>query len=305
MKRTLLRIALCWLLTLVPLTSFGAGPHIDIAIPERSPGYLDFARAMQHNLQLLDQPAEIDIVTPAEVAAAEHNGDPARLVITVGDGMLDWAASPANPYRLTLAFYTTSTAWSNHATSIRGSALFRDQPLSRQLALGRLLIPRLRSAVVLIDGENSPPGLWELANASNIEFSILDVAAEPKWPRTLSQLMATHDLLLAHDDDAIYNRSSVRSLLLTAYRHGKFMIGPNRAFVEAGSLASAYTSTDQHLRQLNEMIAAWLRTGHLAPPQFPSEFRVAVNRQVATSLGLRPPSETELANRLRQPEAPQ
>lgn len=298
----LLRVALCWLLAATPSLCLAAAQSIDIAIPERTASFLDIAKAIQHSLYLLDGNLRSDIVTPTEVSERGPGRRSRQLVITVGDRLLPWAGSSRNPYAQTLAFYATSTAWAAQSKAIRGSALFRDQPLARQLELARLLFPDLHAAVVLVDAGGYPPGLMTLATESPVDISILNIDEEQHWPRALSQLMATHDLLLAHDDNSIYNHSTVRSLLLTTYRHGRVMIGPTRAFVDAGSLASVYTSTDQHLRQLSDTVAQWLRSGQLAAAQYPVEFRVAVNRQVAASLGLRLPAEVELANRLRHVE---
>lgn len=93
-------------------------------------------------------------------------------------------------------------------------------------------------------------------------------------------------MLLAVDDFLLYNRDTIRSILLTTYRHGKVVIGPSQAFVNAGSLASCYTTMEQFLRQLHGSVEFWLRSGSLPAPAHGTHYRIAINRQVATSLGL-------------------
>lgn len=299
-------LLLCVGLILISSAGISAPLRVDIAIPSRSASYTDFAKAIRHNLLLLRHDLAIDIIVPDDepdlAGRTRHRDD---LVIAVGDSLLDWASSTDNPYPHTLAFYVSAAAFGGLALPMHTdlSALFRDQPLLRQMGLARLLLPQFDSTVMLIDNSGAPHGLWELASRPGLDISVLNIEREPNWPRTLSQLMATHDLLLAHDDPQIYNRETVRSLLLTTYRHGKVMIGPNQAFVEAGSLASVYTSSEQHLRQLSDTVEAFLQRRELPPPRFPIEYRVAINRQVAASLGMKLPAEVELADRLRQLES--
>lgn len=272
-------------------------PSIDIVIPAESPAYLDFAKAIHHNLLLLDDDLSVRIVTSTALDSQLTQQPPADLAIPVGDRLLPWAAANSSHYPHVLAFYVSSTAFRALGAAPHLSALFRDQPLSRQLALTRLLLTDVRSAVMLADGGSPPLATLQAVRAGGLELAMVDVR-ETAWPASLSRDLRFADVLLAHDDPSLYNQRTARSILLTSYRHGKAVVGPNQAFVQAGSLASVYTSYDQYLRQLSQAVAAFLRNGSLPPAHYPREFRVAINRQVADSLNVATPSEEEAAQLL-------
>lgn len=303
LKRVLvLAVALLMLAVTATAAAAQATPRIQLLVPPGSAAYDDLGKAIRHALGQLLPTLDVDIATPGEMVGSQPQ-QPGDLLIAIGDPVLPWALSAANRFRHTLYFYVSSTA---HAAADPPagdvSALYRDQPLLRQLTLARLLVPEAKRVAMLVNGAAVPPDFTEFARDASDAFSILDIATDPNWPRTLSRLMTTHEILLAQDDPAIYNRSTVRSLLLTTYRHGKVMVGPNRSFVEAGSLASVYSSSEQHLRQLTRMVKQFLDTGALPPPQFPTEFSVIINHQVAASLGIKVPGETTIAHQLHAVE---
>lgn len=297
-RMLLLTVTLLMLATSTAVLALSPSPRIHLLVPPGSAAYDDLAKAIRHALSHLQPVVDVIITSPAELSGQPL---PAAqdLLIAIGDPVLPWARSDANRFQHTLNFLVSSTAYeATEPPQPMTSALFRDQPLRRQLALAQLLIPSVNRVVMLLDQYAVPPDFAELQQQSHVRFSVLEIASQPQWPQALSQLMTTHDVLLAQDDPDIYNRSTVRPVLLTTYHHGKVMIGPNRAFVEAGSFASVYSSSEQHLRQLTRMVQQFLAEGVLPPPQFPKEFSVIINHHVAAALRLRVPGETTLAHQL-------
>jgi hypothetical protein len=276
---------------------------VHIAIPLAPSGQADLAKAIRHALLQHDPALEVRIIaidTTAPPAEA-----PAELLITIGEQLLSWAASRRD-YGATFCFYTHASRFQQlqwHDQPV--TALYREQPLSRQLELARLLLPQLTQLALIYRQEQTPPHLAELTNHADARLTAVDVGGRSNWIRAISELMVEHQALLAVDDPELYNRNTVRSILLTTYRHGRVLIGPSRPFVNAGSLASTYTTSDQYLAQLVEMSARFLRRGELSEPQYPAQFQVAINYQVAASLGLSLPAENDVAAMLRQEEARQ
>lgn len=253
----------------------------------------DMARGIHRSLQQAWPQLSIDITEPAKFTAKPSQP---TLVIALGDALLPWLVEHQSSYAGAIAFYVSAVNFAAApANQGKLTALYRDQPLQRQLALARLLDPKLKRAAILRGEKPLPLAAGELAQRSGIAITEIISAQPLDAPKLLAQAMRSHDVLLGIDDASIYNSESIRSILLTAYRHGKGVIGPNRAFVTAGSLASCYTLPDQYLQQLLTMVAAAISESKLPRPQYPQHFRVAVNPQVAASLGLNIPNEQILS----------
>lgn len=274
------------------MSAFAA--RIDIIVPPDSATHTDLARAARYALQQHDPGLQIEITSA-------DSGRPmdADLAIAIGDLLLPWSGSSANRYPATICFYVGASRFrAITGDRQRLSALFRDQPLERQLHLAELLLPEQARFALLYGSDGPPLQLRRLTDAGQ-PITAVDISGRSDWPRAISELMVNHSALIAIDDDRLYNRDTIRSVLLTTYRHGRVVIGPSRPFVNAGSLASAYTASDEYLNQLTDMVLRFLRERRLPPPQYPKVFRVAVNQQVASSLGLKIPDEDELTERLR------
>lgn len=270
--------------------------RIDVVIPADNTALADLAGGIQHALQQLQPTLPIAIRSVGSVGSDTQN----TLVIAVGDAALPWAIAGKNNYAATLAFYVSSTGFLAQSRSDEKiSALYRDQPLARQLQLAKLLIPNLRRIGIIFGHRNLPQSVAQLERSSKLQIDAIDIEDKPDWPKYLSQLMLDNDVLLGVDDASIYNGETIRSILLTTYRRGKFLIGPSRAFVSAGSLASCYTPPDQYLKQLVDMVGTTLRAQKLPPPQYPRAFRAAINPQVSASLGLAVQDENTLTARLQ------
>lgn len=267
--------------------------HIDILSPSNNASTADLVRGLQYALQH----ADLGVDTTIQNTESYQNNNPTTtLVIAVGDGTLPWLNDKRNSFAAAIAFHVNSTAFSHQNKSAKNmTALYRDQPLSRQLRLAKLLLPDLKRAAVLRSAGESILINRELQRELNVTVSEVTVGSHPDWLKLLSLSLRDNDVLLGVDDPAIYNSETLRSILLTSYRHGKGLVGPSRAFVNAGSLASCYTSTDQYLQQVVDMVSTIVRQHRLPDPQFPKNFRVTVNQQVATSLNISIPDETTLS----------
>jgi hypothetical protein len=262
--------------------------RIDVITAADNPAGNDLAGGVQHALQ---QAWPGLSVTVHSSDGYQNNDAQTTIAIAVGDAALPWLNGKAN-FAGAIAFYVSSIAFNaddKHDRKI--TALYRDQPLSRQLRLAKLLLPHLQSAAIIHGSRPLPQSNTELQRDSDVLITDAVIDNQTEWPKLLSQLMRDNDVLLGIDDPQIYNSDTIRSVLLTTYRHGKVLIGPSRAFVNAGSLASCYTASDQYLQQLVAMVGAFLQDRKLMRPQYPKVFRVAINSQVAASLNLSIPDE--------------
>jgi len=73
------------------------------------------------------------------------------------------------------------------------------------------------------------------------------------------------------------------------------LVGISQAYVKAGALCAIYSTPNQIAIQAVEAIRLFSESGKLPSSQYPKEFEVSVNKQVARSLDIR----MEDADRLR------
>lgn len=182
------------------------------------------------------------------------------------------------------------------------SLLWSDPPLERQLRLTRLILPQVRRVGVLYD-RHSEFLLKELRLAA-LPLG-LEIVTEP-WDNTndsrpLQTLLKNSDVLLGLDDPDLYNPKTAKNLLLSSYARQTALIGPNAAFVKAGSLASTYSDQSDWLAILDDLLdrppASWPRS------LYPRQFKVLSNPQVARSLGIEQMNEASVATELAEGES--
>lgn len=267
--------------------------RIDIVASNNNAAVTDLALSIQSAIQN----AKLGVDTHIQKAEEYKNSTPSStLAITIGDSSLPWLGEKNNLFAATIAFHVSSNAFLTQKKSEQHStALFRDQPLSRQLKLAKLLIPNLKRVSVLHNTDYPIPVSKAFQHELQISVDEINIDNNSDWLKSLSLSLRETDALLGIDDAKVYNGETIRGILLTTYRQGKSLIGPSRAFVNAGSLASCYTSTDQYLQQLIDMVTVVVREHSIPDAQFPKVFRVAVNRQVGNSLNIFIPDENTLS----------
>ena len=186
------------------------------------------------------------------------------------------------------------------------SALYWSPSLSAQLALIRAVLPATNRVGMLVS--NGEDASWlrvfkQYAAEQSIEvrFQTID---KTRIARQVSELAASTDVLLAQPDTDIYNRETIRFILLAAYRQNKVLIGPSPAFVNAGALATLYAPSSLVAEEVAQKIRYFLKNNKLPPASRIKSLNVSLNPQVAKSLGLSVPTTTELERLLHLEELP-
>lgn len=186
------------------------------------------------------------------------------------------------------------------------SAIYLDQPFTRQLNLLQLVLPKA-TRVASLSSPQSAAQIQELSalcQQRGLQFSseLVPYGSNPIHP--LTHLIDSAEVLLALPDPDVFNRTSIQSILLTTYRNNVPVIGFSQAYVRAGALAAVHSTAKQIGRQAGEWIAELVNTDNwqLGPPRYPRYYSVAVNTQVAQSLNLNVSNENVLLHLLQQLE---
>ncbi len=220
------------------------------------------------------------------------------LVITIGEKAftqaLKWSNHKEASFDILSIFisskkYPTLLKLKKETNTNQISAIFHDAPLLRQILLFKEILPTGKKIGLLIQSqeESMAKQLSEQAKDLNISLSYEVIDDISQLRRALLRLISSTDAIIAHENATIYNRNLIKSILLTLYRHKKFLIGSNKQFVKAGSIASTYVSPQQLIQDLIEEIGDYnMRNFTLFPPRFSKHFSIAFNEDIANSLNL-------------------
>jgi putative ABC transport system substrate-binding protein len=167
------------------------------------------------------------------------------------------------------------------------SGIYMDQPTERQFSLLRAVFPQAKSIGVLISKETAElASIRKLSSASGIQLHSKRVSAPDQLSVGLSELLAYSDVLLVLPDAEVYRSDTIRNILLETYRQHVPMIGLSQNYVRAGALCAVYSTPAQIANQAAGVVIQYAQTRKLPGYQYPQEFEVAVNTQVARSLGV-------------------
>lgn len=224
---------------------------------------------------------------------------PGTLLLLVGDDSLTHCPHDADA---AIAVGVSESAWLQANPPATATALLRGQPLSRQLALARLLLPEARQYGVLTAAPLSTAERDALQRAAGPVRLVFESASHPAFPRRLQALVRDSQALLSPGDDPVIGGHALRNVLLSGYRQGRPLIGLGAPQVHAGALAAVVGDDDAMTAQLARIIQRWRPGQPLPAPAPATRYRVVINPHVAESLGLPPQDPAELTRRLHAAE---
>ena len=300
------RLLFCLLLALaggLPVDALAA--QVLLLLSEESSAFSEAAEAIVselrsagHRTQSLSLPLRTD-----ESAALTGNA----LIITLGTRAAQTVSSLA-PRSLVLHTLLPRSAFEKLTTRgddlRRVSAVFIDQPASRQIELLRIALPDWTRAAFVTSRESSELGQRLVASARDKRLRpvLEQLNDESELYPTLQRVLADPAVLVAVPDATLFNNRTISNILLTAYHQRSPVVGFSPAYVKAGALLALYSTPAQIGQQAGEAARADLASGSLPPPAAPRHFRVGTNRYVARSLGINLDDAAVLQERLERSE---
>jgi ABC-type uncharacterized transport system substrate-binding protein len=170
------------------------------------------------------------------------------------------------------------------------TAIYLDQPLSRQLALIRAALPRAKRVGVLWGPESkgSASQLRALAESSGLQLVEAEAKPDGGGFPDMRQVLTTSDVFLALADPSVFNSNSIQNLLLSAFRANVPMVAFSPAYVRAGAWLSLQVTPNQVGQQLASLVQSVLLGAVLPDHTLEStDFEVSVNEHVGRSLNLK------------------
>ncbi|MEN9905302.1 MAG: hypothetical protein RLZZ555_1867 [Pseudomonadota bacterium] len=184
--------------------------------------------------------------------------------------------------------------------SWRSAALLLDQPPDRIAQLLRLALPQHQRVGALFGPDSAllRPALARALAARGLRLVAQTVdEGEDLYP-DLRTVLDEADLLLALPDRQVFTSANMHNILLAAYRRRVPVVSYSAAHVRAGALLALHTEPASVARQLVSALRQWQAGQGLPAPALASSASVALNDQVARSLGLSLPPALALERAL-------
>jgi len=205
---------------------------------------------------------------------------------------LDTEADSINAY-LTLEQYQELNL--NHHLTI-----VLDQPMHRYLAFCKLMLDI--ESIGVIEANRIDPNQYrtQILDKFQLRLNQYRIDKANKLLPVLRDLLNQNDVLLMLPRQSIYNRDTLKGVLLSSYRNRKPAISYSPAHVKSGAIASIFSSPVDIGRHLALLLNQKLNNGvHNGPPfQFARFYTITTNLRVADALGIDLPEERELRSRI-------
>ncbi|MBL4711495.1 MAG: hypothetical protein JKX75_03165 [Gammaproteobacteria bacterium] len=182
------------------------------------------------------------------------------------------------------------------------AVLYMTQPYCKQIHLIQLLNAQWKTISVLTN--KSKPvdinALQQCAKNYNMTTYIVQTTGDEQLTSKIKDALNHSDILLALPDNTVYNRNTVKNILLTSYRYRKPVIAFSKNFVRAGALASIYSSPQHIAQSANKITNQFFDDGQQFKNSitYPPTFDVSINIQVFRALNILIPDTKKLKHKL-------
>lgn len=238
------------------------------------------------------------------VAEFESNAGLMRktdLIIALGFSAVD-AVNRSEPEARVVNAYLTYGQYQRFGPRRQDISILLNQPLERYLALIHLL-PGINS-IGIIDRQPRQIDQYqsEKLRAFGLELNQYQSSESSKLLPTLRLLLKQNDGLLMLPDQSIYQRASLKGVLLTSYRFRKPVISYSPAHVKSGALATIYSSPINIGRHIALVVDRMMSKPRVEMDEFEMAryYSVMTNSGVARALGIELPSLQKLNEQLKE-----
>ena len=280
--------------------------HILFVLSKNSPDYQNIVNSIVSNPG--DNKAiSYEILFYEEQEKLDKNLQKADLVVSLGSSAADrvMARKISQPLITTLI---TESAFNSlaekhygnitEAVSLGVNPIFLDQPFERRLRLACRLVNQLDKIGVML-------GPSAVANKSIYTDSIADKSLKPQMItidpnanpiKQLDPVIKSSDVFIPLADSHLINVTTAKWILQLGYRYRVPVIGYSANYVDAGALASVYSSPEDVSKQTAELIHSLLTKKHKHQIHSPKYCTIKFNKSVAWNLNIDIPDDLEKHN---------
>ncbi len=164
--------------------------------------------------------------------------------------------------------------------------LFINQPFSRYLHLGLLLIENAKTVGILVGPVNKVniPKIRKYISAQGLTPYFALISAEKNPIEVIEPVIKKSDFFIVLPDQQLINRTTAKWVLQLGYLHKTPVIAYSNKYVQAGALAAVFSSPEDIATSIVHTIQGHSPVNENYNPYFPSIFSIASNKSVARSL---------------------
>ena len=173
------------------------------------------------------------------------------------------------------------------------SPILLDQPFERKIALAKKLFPKASRVGVML-GSATKEKITTYNNSiidrkMKPQTLIIDAGKNPV--RQLDPIIKQSDVFIPVADSHLINVTTAKWILQLSYRYRVPVIGYSSNFVDAGALASVYSSAEGVAKQTLELLGTIFHKDYIHAVHSPKFCTVKFNTNVAWYLNLTIPDE--------------
>ncbi|NCF35502.1 MAG: hypothetical protein GWP56_03785 [Gammaproteobacteria bacterium] len=257
-----------------------------------------FNQSVETLIKQVDRSTEFKVVMPQDLDAVVETGDEQQIYVALGQtaaeavGRLDGGISAFNAY--------LTEEQSRNLNLENQVAVLLDQPLQRYLAFCSLMLAVDSVGIITEQAIVLDQGQSDLLRILDFSLNQYQIDPRNKLLPVLRRLLMLNDALLMLPSQSVYNRDTLKGVLLAGYRNRKPVISYSPAHVKSGALASIYSSPVDIGRHLATLINRQLQTPGQQTRgfEFARYYSIRTNPRIAAALGIELPSERELRSAL-------
>ncbi len=207
------------------------------------------------------------------------------------------------PDQLIISTYSTREQIENLSPAGRKHlAILLDQPLERYLAFGHYLTKSSSPGIINSKQIKLTRQQKHILNRLKLNLSQYQTQRSADLLSTIRHLKRQSDALLMLPNQRLYNRDTLKGVLLTAYRNRIPIISYSPAHVKSGALASIYSSPEDIGRHLSELLSSSMSK----PPKagqtlhYARYYSIKINRRVAHSQEFKLSKEADIRQLLSE-----
>ena len=256
----------------------------------------------------------IEVNNSRTANAAVNASSPENLIISIGTKAATFAYQQYPDTSMINALITHSSFAqlihdnfddTEQALTHQITPLFIDQPISRFFALGLQLVPEAKTIGILIGPSNKAkiPSIKAKAKSLGVTINIALLEPDSNPIKVIEPIMRNSDFFVVLPDRKHINQLAAKWILPLSYRYRKPVIAYSQKYVDAGALASVFTSPDNVVATIAEQLQKDLSKAKTGKDEN-KYFSISFNRSVARSLRIQVQQPEYYQQRLQAMKVP-